>query len=136
MLFLTLMFKHYTCHRVQYMIQFYIINNINNKWPKEVTYRTIVVWDHKHKWVLEWSFWRVRWNILAREAWVLLVQWSYSGRKSPMDRSYRDVTNILLTILSKDTLYRIIIKLVLFFQKYYLSWSKWSETWRKIHPEW
>ena len=133
--FFTLMVKHYTGHRVIYMIQFDITNNINNRLLKGGTYRTIVVLDHKQKCVLEWMFLRVRWNILARSACVSLVQFSYSGRKSEMDFSNRGLTNILLTMLSKDTLYRIIFKLVLLFHKYCISWSKWNQTRKKIHPE-
>ena len=57
----------------------------------------------------------------GQEGRVFLVQFSYSGRKSEMDFSNRGLTNILLTMLSKDTLYRIIFKLVLLFHKYCIS---------------
>ena len=40
--FFTLMVKHYTGHRVIYMIQFDITNNINNRLLKGGTYRTII----------------------------------------------------------------------------------------------
>ena len=71
-LFLTLKVKHYTGHRVQSMVQFDIIDNINTMWLIGNTYRNIVALDHKHK-GFGMKVLRVRWNIFTSRAGVSLV---------------------------------------------------------------